>query len=94
MGGAITSPMYLKKYKNSMNLKKFENQELFEQYKQSSEYKEPNVALVGDNIMYNGSASSSGGSDITYYSVKKDLFIELITFSNNIKAEIIKTDDP
>lgn len=37
-----------------MSLKKFENQEQFEQYKQSSEYKEPNIALVGDNIMYNG----------------------------------------
>lgn len=48
-----------------MNLKKFENQELFEQYKQSSNYKEPNVSLVGNTIMYNGSVSNSSGGNTT-----------------------------
>lgn len=83
-----------KKY-NIMNLKKFENQELFEQYKQSSEYKEPNVALVGDTIMYNGSVSNSGGGGgLTYFDVSGfDLYNspidDFIVIATIIKAIVV-----
>lgn len=79
-----------------MNLKKFENQELFEQYKQSSEYKEPNVALVGGTIMYNGVSHSSS---LEYIDVRQfdslfknadiNLIESLVFLSYNFRSGII-----